>query len=205
MAVREMFLYPLLGNLLITGVCSACVFAQCLKCNVAGETPAGDGSADFCQPCSNNNSKCINELQVSLNGSASENLQEGDEVTIECFHNLPPLTVEFEWRKDGETLEGQNTSKLTLKVFTSHAGLYSCSVWSPCGNCTSSPHKVAVNDSIVLLLVICGVSAVVLVLILAVAMKCKLKKENAEHQRRKEQRAQEQQRDPHQMRPRDAN
>uniref|UniRef100_UPI003AB087F6 uncharacterized protein n=1 Tax=Centroberyx gerrardi TaxID=166262 RepID=UPI003AB087F6 len=205
MAVREMFLYPLLGNLLITGVCSACVFAECLRCNVTGETPAGDRSADFCQLCSKNNSKCINELQVSLNGSTSETLQEGDVVTIECFHNLLPLVVEFEWQKDGETLEGQNTSKLTLKVLTHHAGHYRCSVRSPCGNCTSSPHEVTVNDSIVVVLVICGVSAVVLVLVLAVAMKCKLKKENAEHQRRKEQRAQQQQRDPHQMRPSDAN
>ncbi|CAL8355188.1 unnamed protein product [Merluccius merluccius] len=69
-------------------------------------------------------------------------------------------------------------------------GTYSCVIYSPCGNFTSKGRLVEVNDNTVLLLALCFLCAVVLIIALGLAMKYKMKKDNADHKRRQAQRVQ---------------
>ncbi|CAB1325247.1 unnamed protein product [Coregonus sp. 'balchen'] len=87
---------------------------------------------------------------------------EGDDLTIDCTHNLPVglrnLLV-FVWLKDNHCLEGENNSNLTLKrVVTKTNGIYVCTIQSPCGNFTSDSREIKVEELTVVILVICGVS-----------------------------------------------
>ncbi|XP_039975161.1 uncharacterized protein LOC120785001 [Xiphias gladius] len=196
MVIREIFLYLLLGQLFIAGVISACVPVQCLRCNVTG------GTLDPCQPClnimcindrvyANMSSNCKKAFQVSITSTGSD-ANEGDDITLTCVHDLPKLNLTLEWKKDEEEIkQNHNESKLALtRVRRSHAGQYICYVNSSCGNYESLPHKVTVNDNSEVILVICGVSAFAVVLIMALAMKIKLRRDNAKHRERMEQRAQ---------------
>uniref|UniRef100_UPI0037E736AE uncharacterized protein n=1 Tax=Semicossyphus pulcher TaxID=241346 RepID=UPI0037E736AE len=195
MVIREIPLCLLLGLLLAAGYGSACVPAQCLVCKDAEET-----LPDSCPLCSE---PCVNvsqwppacQKEVFINSTGSK-VSEGDDITLTCVHDLPDLNLTFGWMKDGEKLlEGQNKSQLFLKnVLSDKRGQYSCSVNSSCGNFESSPHGVTVNNGSVLILIVCGVSAIALVLIMGVTMKCKLKRDNAKHKERMKQRAQDQQR-----------
>ncbi|XP_040904493.1 uncharacterized protein LOC121188698 [Toxotes jaculatrix] len=175
MVTGEISLYFLLGHVFIAGIGSVCVPVQCLKCNITGVTLK----------------ECINDFKVEINSTGSE-VNEGDEVTLTCAHNLPNMTLELGWTKDGkEMLENKNKSKLVLeKVFSPDAGCYICYVNSSCGNYESSQKCITVNNNSVIILVVCGVSALALILILGLAMKLKLKRDNAKHRERMEQRAQ---------------
>ncbi|KAK6298755.1 hypothetical protein J4Q44_G00302650, partial [Coregonus suidteri] len=95
-------------------------------------------------------------------------------------HDLPvrdhDLLV-FVWLKDGLPLEGENNSTLTLErigIDTPSKGKYTCTIQSPCGNFTSDPEELEFKDLTVVIIVICGVSAVVLVL--GMGLKIMLKK-----------------------------
>ncbi|XP_056141530.1 uncharacterized protein LOC130117362 [Lampris incognitus] len=207
--VREMALFLLLSSLFITEVCSA----QCLRCNSTGKSLAENKSADFGQSCSENTTQCFSVsahpensdipqncmkeiIQVPLNTSSKCILQEGDCITMRCCHNLSSVDLVFEWQKDGHILEGKNASELTLKVFTQDNGHYHCVVYSPCGNFTSSLKELSITDRNWLILIICGSSTFVLVLLLGLVMKYKMKRETFQHRNRREQRAQ----DPHMTR-----
>ncbi|XP_041800585.1 uncharacterized protein LOC121611921 isoform X2 [Chelmon rostratus] len=198
--MREISRYVLLGHFLIA-VSSVCVPTVCLRCNVTGQTPA-----DSCPLCPNSTAQCISvppdipsncykDFQVSINTTGS-NVKEGDDIILTCVHNLPNLTfLTFWWMKGQETLQGQNESELVLNKVLSHkAGPYTCSVNCSCGIYKSLPHDVSVSNQSMVLLVICGVSALVLVVIMGLAMKFKLKRDNAKHRERMKQREQAEQR-----------
>ncbi|XP_056239081.1 uncharacterized protein LOC130173666 [Seriola aureovittata] len=195
MITREISLYILLGHLIIVGVASNCVSVHCLRCNATGET------ADSCQLClktkcindtlyANNSSNCEKAFQVSINSTGSD-ANEGDDITLTCVHNVPNLNLTIGWTKDGEEMkESKNMSILVLsKVLSSKGGQYICYVNSSCGNYESSPEKVIVKNNNVFTLVICGVAALVLVLIMGLLMKFKLKRDNAKTKARMAQRA----------------
>ncbi|XP_039669277.1 uncharacterized protein LOC120566726 isoform X2 [Perca fluviatilis] len=198
MVMRGVSLYLLLGHLLI-GAGSTCVPVECLICNTTGK-PQEDPCA-FCNPekCSNDAStipsNCKQDFQVSVNCSKS-NLQEGDDITLTCVHNLTVLITMFGWKRNQVDLqEGKNKSILYLKeVLSNKAGLYTCFVESLCGDYVSPPCNVNVENQSVLILVICGISALGLVLIMGLAMKFKLKRDNAKHKERRRQKAEAEQR-----------
>ncbi|CAL8263939.1 unnamed protein product [Lota lota] len=194
MAAKEMLVYYCVGTLLISGVGSLCVPAQC-DC----EKLQAVNESDFCNICTNISFPCFDvpeiplnctkDFKASLNSSTGYDLFEGDELILNCNHNLPTLTLVIEWQRDKQTLGGQNNSMLKGTVYTTARGTYRCIVHSPCGTFTSNEQQVNVKDSVVLLVLLCGLFAVVLVLAMGMAMKYKLKKDNAALKRRQEERA----------------
>ncbi|XP_020359218.1 uncharacterized protein LOC109905999 isoform X3 [Oncorhynchus kisutch] len=181
-------LYSLACLLMISSVCSTCVPLMCLKCNLThspGISAAGLPDNDF---------------KVLLNTSSGFKVQEGDNLDIECSHNLPvepksPLV--FVWLMDGVHLKGKNSSQLTVKkvgIDTSGKEKYACTIQSPCGNFTSEPKEIEVEGVTMLVIVICGVSAVVLILAMGIGMKIMLKMEFAKTKNRRQQNAQNLQR-----------
>ncbi|XP_027139694.1 uncharacterized protein LOC104927065 [Larimichthys crocea] len=195
MVMRQMSLYLLLGHLLIAGVGSVCVNVLCLKCNTTGQTPPECPVCPDSQNCINvsasNLTNCKKEFKVHVNSSISEP-NEGNDITLNCIHDLPNLNLTFEWMKNGEILKGKNTSTLFLKkVLQRHNGQYHCSVNSTCGHYESSPHVVDVKNNNLVLLVICGVGALVVVVIIGVVMKYKLKRDSARYKERMKQRGQD--------------
>ncbi|XP_034739418.1 uncharacterized protein LOC117951696 isoform X2 [Etheostoma cragini] len=191
-------LYLFLGHLLI-GAGSTCVPLECLRCNATRNTLA-DPCA-FCNQslCISDTSKipsnCKQDFQVSVNSNESK-LQEGNDITLQCVHNLPNWITLFGWKKNQkEVNEGKNKSMLHFKqVLSDAAGQYICFVKSLCGDYESLPYDVTVENQSILIMVICGVSALVLVLIMGMAMKFKLKRDNAKHKERRKQRAEAEQR-----------
>ncbi|XP_028445346.1 uncharacterized protein LOC114562880 isoform X2 [Perca flavescens] len=198
MVMRGVSLYLLLGHLLM-GAGSTCVPVECLRCNTTGK-PQADACA-FCSPekCIDDTSKilsnCKQDFQVSVNCTGT-NLQEGNDITLTCVHNLTVLITMFGWQMNQVDLqEGKNASSLYLKeVHSNNAGLYTCFVKSPCGDYVSPSCNVTVENQSVLILVICGISALGLVLIMGLAMKFKLKRDNAKHKERRRQKAEAEQR-----------
>ncbi|KAK6298298.1 hypothetical protein J4Q44_G00313530 [Coregonus suidteri] len=149
-----------------------------------------------CDSLCSNTTQCFNgtDVKVTLNSISGFSVYEGDDLTIDCTHNLPVglrnLLV-FVWLKDNHCLEGENNSNLTLKrVVTKTNGIYVCTIQSPCGNFTSDSREIKVEDLTMLTIVICGVSAVVLILVLGIGMKIMLKKEFAKTKNRRQQNAQ---------------
>ncbi|XP_051275564.1 ADP ribosylation factor like GTPase 3, like 1 isoform X1 [Dicentrarchus labrax] len=197
MVMRKICLCLLLGHLLIAVVGSDTGQEQCLKCDIKKE-PLTD-SCLFCPAkpaqCLNasadNQYNCTKDFQVCVSSSGSAPA-EGDRVTLTCVHNFLNLTLMFGWKKDEKEIpEGQNQSELVLeKVFSHNSGQYICFVKSEYGCYESLPHEFKVNESTVVILVICGVAALVLVVIMGLAMKFKLKRDNAKHKERMKQRAQ---------------
>ncbi|XP_049898759.1 uncharacterized protein LOC126389231 [Epinephelus moara] len=200
--MREISLYLLLGHLLIAGVGagSTCLPMVCLNCNATGAA-----QADPCANCSTNPASCITKasaipknckkaFQVSIKSNKSK-VEEGEDIDLSCTHNLPNLTLKFGWERNGKTVkDGINKTELSLKkVLSNKAGKYTCFVSSRCGKYESSPHDVTVNNNTVVLLVICGVSALALVVILGLAIKFKLKRDNTKHRDRARQKAKDEQ------------
>ncbi|KAK1904084.1 B-cell receptor CD22 [Dissostichus eleginoides] len=123
-------------------------------------------------------SNCTKGFQVSINSNDSD-LVEGDDLILTCVHNLPDVIHTFGWKMNGDTIQGQNESELhDKKVLSNKAGTYICYVESLCGYYPSLPHVVTVENNSLLLLVVCGVSALVLVLVMGLVMKFKLKRDN---------------------------
>ncbi|XP_021439324.2 uncharacterized protein LOC110504822 isoform X2 [Oncorhynchus mykiss] len=205
-------LYSLACLLMISSVCSTCVPLMCLKCNLThspGISAAGLPDNAICDILCSDTTQCFNatiqqycskDFKVLLNTSSGFKVQEGDNLDIECSHNLPvepksPLV--FVWLMDGVHLKGKNSSMLTVKkvgIDTSGKEKYACTIQSPCGNFTSEPKEIEVEDVTMLVIVICGVSAVVLILAMGIGMKIMLKMEFAKTKNRRQQNAQNLQR-----------
>ncbi|KAI4819580.1 hypothetical protein KUCAC02_004820 [Chaenocephalus aceratus] len=131
----------------------------------------------------------VESFQVSISSNDFK-LVEGDDLILTCVHNLPDVNHTFGWKMNGVTIQDQNESELhDKKVLSNKAGTYICFVESLCGNYQSLPHVVAVENNSLLLLVVCGVSALVLVLVMGLVMKFKLKRDNAKHRERMRQKA----------------
>ncbi|KAM9413082.1 uncharacterized protein ACWYII_025097 isoform 2-T2 [Salvelinus alpinus] len=205
-------LYSLASLLMISSVCSTCVPLMCLRCNVThspGISAMGLPDKAICDTLCSNTTQCFNatvqqycskDFKVLLNTSSGFKVKEGDTLNIECSHNLPvelksPLV--FVWLKDDVCLEGENSSQLTVKkvgIDTSGKEKYACTIQSPCGNFTSEPKEIEIEAMTLLVIVICGVSAVVLILAMGIGMKIMLKNEFAKTKNRRQQNAQNLQR-----------
>ncbi|XP_034087051.1 uncharacterized protein LOC117556024 isoform X1 [Gymnodraco acuticeps] len=132
---------------------------------------------------------CPSGFQVSISSNDSK-LVEGDDLILTCVHNLPDVNHTFGWKINGVTIQDQNESELhDKKVLSNKAGTYICFMENLCGNYQSLPHVVTVENNSLLLLVVCGVSALVLVLVMGLVMKFKLKRDNAKHRERMRQKA----------------
>ncbi|KAM8909752.1 ADP ribosylation factor like GTPase 3, like 1 isoform 1-T1 [Spinachia spinachia] len=173
MLVRSLFLNVLLHHLRAAAAGVTQVPVQCLTSNDTGGT--GEG------------------FQVWVNSSGSK-VNEGADVTLTCLHNLPKWNLTFGWKMNGKEIEtARNKRQLCLKNVLSHdEGQYVCFVNSLCGYYESSEHGVTVENQSVLLLIICGVTALAMVLIIGMAMKYKLKRDAAKHRKRRQQRDLEQ-------------
>ena len=84
------------------------------------------------------------DATAHLNPSSEYSVNEGDNLILHCYHNLPLVDL-FEWLRDGEVLEYSNVSKVTLKAFSTAKGAYRCRVRSPCGNFTSEEQQLDVE------------------------------------------------------------
>ncbi|KAG7230264.1 hypothetical protein INR49_024368 [Caranx melampygus] len=129
-------------------------------------------------------------VQVSINSTGSD-ASEGDDITLTCVYNVPNLNLTIGWQKDNEEMKKKNMNKLLLQnVFASLEGRYVCYVNSSCGNYSSSPEEVTVKNNNVIILVICGIAALVLVVVMGLIMKYKLKRDNAKNKARMAQKIQ---------------
>ncbi|XP_071254407.1 uncharacterized protein [Salvelinus alpinus] len=201
-------LYSLACLLMISSVCSTCVPLECLRCDIiASPEVSGNHKADeaICEHLCSNTTQCLNttdvencikDFEVFLNTSYGFEVEEGDDLTMECAHDLPVRVHDllvFVWLKDGLPLEGENNSTVTLErigIDTPTEGKYTCIIQSPCGNFTSDPEELEFKDLTVVIIVICGVSAVVLVLALGMGIKIMLKKDFAKTKTRMQQNTQ---------------
>ncbi|XP_035016531.2 uncharacterized protein LOC118111878 [Hippoglossus stenolepis] len=195
--MRETFQYLLLGHLLIAGVASACVPFQCLICNStemtrAGACPSCNTSCIPDEQYANISSSCKKGVQVFANRTGS-NVDEGKDVKLKCVHDLKGQVWLLGWKMDGEEiLDKRNKSKIRLKKVLAHkSGKYSCFVNSTCGFLESEPHDVTVKNNSVILLIVCGISALALVVTMGLVLKYKMKRDSAKHRERMEMRAQE--------------
>ncbi|XP_055744984.1 uncharacterized protein LOC129827810 [Salvelinus fontinalis] len=205
-------LYSLASLLMISSVCSTCVPLMCLRCNLThspGISATGLPDKAFCDNLCSDTTQCFNatvqqycskDFKVLLNTSSGFKVKEGDTLNIECSHNLPvepKSQLVFVWLVDDVCLEGENSSQLTVKkvgIDTSGKEKYACTIQSPCGNFTSEPKEIEIEAMELLVIVICGVSAVVLILAMGIGMKIMLKNEFAKTKNRRQQNAQNLQR-----------
>ncbi|CAG5991233.1 unnamed protein product [Menidia menidia] len=160
------------GLLLLADVCSPGGSFNCDGCN------NGTG----CCQLSHNYTVCVN---VSVDGNGT---------LLRCRHNFTNVNVTFTWFKDKTEIIGQK--KDTLPLNKEKDGQYMCNVDSSCGNCTSAPFvQASKKPDLMIVLVICAISALVLVTAMGLIMKCKLKRENAKYKERMMQRVQAGQRE----------
>ncbi|KAL7868287.1 hypothetical protein SRHO_G00096710 [Serrasalmus rhombeus] len=164
---------------------STCMPSECLNCS--------SSNSGNCLLCSRNNTnlcdvpnKCSQDFSVQVNAT-SFTVDEGTELTVTCVHNLPQnLSITFEWSSNNQLINGENRSILVMKM--KQTLKLSCSVRSPCGNFSSAPQEVTVNDQTGMVLLICGVSAVVIIILLAVVMKVMIKRNEVQRETRKRER-----------------
>ncbi|XP_062250117.1 uncharacterized protein LOC133959052 [Platichthys flesus] len=197
--MRETFQYLLLGLLLIAAVGSACVPLQCLRCNLTDLTQPGNisGHQPWNASCiqddlyANISSKFKKDLKVSSNRNETE-IDEGKDIQLNCVHDLEKLVSLSGWKKDGEEiLKKQNKTTLSLNKALAHmSGKYSCYVKSPCGDLESEPHDLKIKNNSMILLLVCGISALALVVTMGLVLKYKLKRDSAKHKERLEMRNQ---------------
>ncbi|XP_047441838.1 uncharacterized protein LOC125008589 [Mugil cephalus] len=196
MVKTQISLGILFSLLLMADVVLTCLPVQCLRC---------DPTEDSCLDCKNATkcedgirweilSNCTRAFEVTVNTTGST-VNEGAAITLTCVYDLPNVT-RITWTKDGKGV-GEDKDfkvmdqKLVIEnVLSSNKGKYVCSVNSTCGIFMSQPHEVNVNNNNLIILVICGLSALGLVVIMGLAMKYKLRRDNAKHKERMKQRAQ---------------
>lgn len=76
---------------------------------------------------------CLSDFKVSVVSNKSKP-EEGDDITLTCSHNLPNVTLKFEWKKNEKEIPGKNMSELILENLEAGPdNFYTCSVGSPCG------------------------------------------------------------------------
>ncbi|XP_067104281.1 uncharacterized protein [Osmerus mordax] len=170
------------------------MLCSCLGPLLLNLTPLWHVSANTI--CSSSASACCNtscpQGEVNLT-SPSFDVTEGDDITMECEHNLPLTGLEYEWRENNITMTDQSNNTLTLKrLLAPLTRNYSCSVISRCcGTHTSMTKTVVVKDNSMVILVLCAVLAVVFILAVGVSMKFFLKRENVKRKARMEMRNQQ--------------
>ncbi|MED6273521.1 hypothetical protein CHARACLAT_007324 [Characodon lateralis] len=167
----------LLLGLVIACFCSSFVTAECNGCNMT----------DCCIHLLN---KTESDFKPRVNHSVTA-VNEGDDVKLECTHNISESNLTYTWFKDNVKTGDSGKTYFMENVLSSKNGKYKCCVKTWCGDCESEPFDLKVANNSIVILVVCGVSAVALILIMGVAMKIKLKKDQAQHKERMRQRAQD--------------
>ncbi|XP_072529668.1 uncharacterized protein [Salminus brasiliensis] len=141
-------------------------------------------TVENCKLCSNTSEACF-DVSVQLKAEP-ETVNEGTELAVVCNHNLPQnLTLGFTWQQNKDVKTSKNNSVL-LKI--KEKTTLTCIVQSLCGNFSSAAQDININDQSGFILLICGVSAVVVIILLAVAMKIIIKRNQAQNEARKRQR-----------------
>ncbi|XP_043983978.1 CXADR-like membrane protein [Gambusia affinis] len=170
------------GRELLLGLLLVCVLSSSVAegCNI---------TKDCCER-KLNVTECSNAFSAKVNSSAAT-IKEGDDVTLECSHNIPALNLTYQWFKDNKNIDGNNKTIILKRVLSSSNGKYKCGVMTSCGNCESDAFDVNVQNDSMVILIVCGVSALALVLVMGVGMKIKLKMDKAQHQERMKQRAEQ--------------
>ncbi|XP_036431318.1 uncharacterized protein LOC118811269 [Colossoma macropomum] len=161
---------------------STCMPSECLNCS--------SSNAGNCLLCSGNSTSfcdvpmtCSKDFKVQLIAT-SFTVDEGTQLNLTCVQDLPQnLTIAFEWSKNNQLIKGENRSILVMKI--KETITLSCTVRSPCGDFSSAPQGVTVNDQAGIILLICGVSAVVIIILLAVIMKVLIKRNEVQREARK--------------------
>ncbi|KAK2904086.1 hypothetical protein Q8A73_010743 [Channa argus] len=126
-----------------------------------------------------------------VSNSTDVSANEGDDITLQCVTNPPNVNLTFEWKHNNALIPDQNKSELVLEgVLSDDAGSYSCVGNSTCCVFESGPCSVKITNQSVILLVVCGVAALLLIVIMGLAMKFKLKRDNDKHRERRKQRGQ---------------
>ncbi|XP_010895115.1 uncharacterized protein LOC105025827 isoform X2 [Esox lucius] len=187
-------LYTLSCLLMITSVCSVSSVGQNNTEHNRNESGVGS-TCDFCCNGTVQNTSCTNlnvtDFKAVLNVTYS-NLKEGGSLVIQCVHNLPGQLnnmLAFVWFMNGHSISGQNKSVLSLErlgLDTGHQLELFCMIRSPCGNLTSDAENFKVQDNSLLIIVVCGVAAVVLVLAMGLCMKLMLKREFGQMKNRRQ-------------------
>ncbi|KAL6473938.1 hypothetical protein MHYP_G00174990 [Metynnis hypsauchen] len=162
-----------------------CMPLECLNCSLP--------NSGKCLQCSRNDTNfcdvhenCSKDFNVQVNAT-SFTVDEGTQLSVTCVQDLPQnLSITFEWSNNNQLINGENRSILVMKV--KEKLKLSCTVRSPCGNFTSASQDVTVNDQAGIILLICGVSAAVIIILLAVVMKVMIKRNEVQREARKRQR-----------------
>lgn len=179
MVLKVIFLYILVADHLRTYVCNTnCLPVECFKSRCLQGT---------CLI----NSTCVNVFNVSINSTGSK-LQDGNGFTLYCLHDIPiQINVTYIWEKDSIELEEHQRNLTVKKALPENAGQYICTAQSQCGNYSSGPHSVTVDNNNIVILVVCGCAALGLIVIMGIAMKIKMHRDKAKNKLRAMQRVQE--------------
>ncbi|KAJ8405487.1 hypothetical protein AAFF_G00319600 [Aldrovandia affinis] len=168
-----------------TAILNNCLKEDCELCQTEDKVKAKEDNNTVC--IGEVNLDCIKDFHVEVNAS-SFTVNEGSDLSMTCIHNLPVKATQFKWIKDSVVMNGKNSSQLTIrKLFRKDQARFSCRVLSACGQVSSAPKHVTVKDNTVIIMIVCGVVAVLFVLLLALGMKCMLKREIDQNKRRRRQ------------------
>ncbi|XP_066525468.1 uncharacterized protein [Hoplias malabaricus] len=128
---------------------------------------------------------CNSSYTVQLNAS-SFTIEEGNSLNVTCVYNVSQnLVTGFEWTQGDKASVKTNSSVFT--VATKKTVKLTCCVVCISGKLCAS-QIITVNDPTVLILVICGVSALVVIILLAIIMKILMKRNEVQREARKRQR-----------------
>ncbi|KAI1898454.1 hypothetical protein AGOR_G00072520 [Albula goreensis] len=169
-------------HLCINAMNKSCLKENCELCH----GPQNDSH----KICKEQNLTCIKDFYVAVNAS-SFTVNAGSKLELTCDHNLPNTsTLIVRWykisKKAGIEVIPENKTKLNLKdLFRKDQAEFYCGIWSDCGILFSSKKRIVVKDNSMIVIVTCGVVAVVFVLVLALGMKLLLKKDIAQTKRRR--------------------
>ncbi|KAG9281239.1 hypothetical protein AMEX_G4029 [Astyanax mexicanus] len=166
---------------------SLCVPYQCLNCSASGN----------CQLCSNtsvaNSTSCIDAPKICIIDAAvkliadSFQVEERSALTVDCNHSLPQnMNTSFMWLINNNEMMGEINSSLVVKI--NETIKLACTVFSPCGKFSSNSQEITIKDGSGLIILICGVGAVVVIVILGVVMKIIIKRNEVQNEARKRQR-----------------
>lgn len=79
--------------------------------------------------------------------SSKDPIEEGDDITLTCSHNIPNLNLSYAWFLNGvERKDYNNNTVLMEKVLSEKNGKYKCCVKTSCGNCESEVFVIEIKS-----------------------------------------------------------
>ncbi|KAF7702351.1 uncharacterized protein LOC124392017 isoform X2 [Silurus meridionalis] len=139
------------------------------------------------QPCSQNFTQvyCPSNITVEVKAMTDVN-NCGENVNMICNTNLPlNLTCGFKWNGEQNQTDSNNQS---INQIISNKKAFICTVLSPCGNFSSSSYEQKCKDQLTIVLLICGIGAILIILVFGMTMKIILKRGEVQRQARRQQR-----------------